>query len=70
MRDLTLASPHAVPDPFAMVIMAATILALLSARIGAFRLMIAGAILGVLRSRLPAIFGFKAMGRLIVSSHT
>src|SRR2546428_701399 len=31
-------------------------------------LMIAGAILGVLRSRLPAVAGFKAMGRLIISS--
>ncbi len=70
MRDLTLASPHAVPDPFAMVIMAATILVLLNSRIGAFRLMIAGALLGVLKSRLPATLGFKAVGRLVISSHT
>ena len=61
-------APYALPDPFAMVIMAATIVVLLNSRIGAFKLMIAGAILGVLRSRLPAVVGFKAMGRLIISS--
>jgi len=63
-------APYALPDPFAMVIMAATILVLLNSRIGAFRLMIAGALLGVLRSRLPATLGFKAVGRLVISSHT
>src|SRR3989454_496508 len=61
-------APYALPDPFAMVIMAATIVVLLNSRIGAFKLMVAGAILGVLRSRLPAVGGFKAMGRLIISS--
>ncbi|OLB96297.1 MAG: hypothetical protein AUH30_12945 [Candidatus Rokubacteria bacterium 13_1_40CM_68_15] len=61
-------APYALPDPFAMVIMAATIVVLLNSRIGAFKLMVAGAILGVLRSRLPAVAGFKAMGRLIISS--
>ncbi len=58
-------APAAVPDPVAIVILAATIMALLVFRVGAFKLMIAGAILGVLRSRLPAIPGFKAAELLI-----
>jgi hypothetical protein len=34
-------------------------------RVGVFKLMIAGAVLGVLRSHLPVIRGVKAAGRLI-----
>jgi chromate transporter len=55
-------APYALPDPFAVVILAATIVTLLVSRIGAFRIMIVGAILGVLRSRLPALSGLKALG--------
>ena len=51
-------APAALPDPFATVILAATLIALMAFRIGAFNLMIAGAVLGVLRRRLPAIPGF------------
>jgi chromate transporter len=58
-------APAALPDPFAVAILAATLLVLVVFRIGAFKLMIAGAILGVLRSYLPAIPGFKAVRHLI-----
>jgi hypothetical protein len=34
-------------------------------KVGAFKLMVAGAVLGVLRSRLPAIPGFKAVAQLV-----
>ena len=60
-------APAALPDPFAIVILAATLIALTVLRIGAFKLMIAGAVLGVLRSRLPAIPGFRTAARLISS---
>jgi chromate transporter len=60
-------APAALPDAFAVAILAATLLALVVFRIGAFKLMIAGAILGVLRSHLPAIPGLKSVGHLITS---
>ena len=46
-------SPAAVPDPVAVLILAGTVAATLFLRTGAFKLMIGGAALGVLRSRLP-----------------
>lgn len=52
-------APHALPDLFAVVILAATIVALLVWRVGAVKLMVAGSILGVLRSRLLSL-GAKA----------
>jgi len=58
-------APAALPDPFAVVIFAATFIALIVFRTSAFKLMIAGAILGVLKSRLPAIPAFKAAEYLI-----
>jgi chromate transporter len=58
-------APAALPDPITIVILAATLVAQMVFRIGVFKLMIAGAILGVLRSRLPAIPGFKAVEYLI-----
>jgi chromate transporter len=58
-------APAAVPDAFAVAILAATLLALVAFRIGAFKLMVAGAVVGVLRSSLPAMPGFKAVQRLI-----
>ena len=48
-------APHALADLFAIVILAATIVALLVWRIGAVKLMIAGAVLGVLRNRLLSL---------------
>ena len=58
-------APHAVPDPFAIAILIATVVALLVWRTGVFKLVMAGAVLGVLRSRIPAIPGFKAVEHLI-----
>jgi hypothetical protein len=58
-------APAALPDPITIVILAATLVAQMVFRIGVFKLMITGAILGVLRSRLPAIPVFKAVEYLI-----
>ncbi len=44
-------APAALPDAFAVVILAATLIALVAFPLGAFKLMIGGAVLGVLRSR-------------------
>jgi chromate transporter len=60
-------APTAVPDLFAIVICAATLVALMVLRVGVFKLMIAGAVLGVLRSQVPVIRGVKAAGRLITT---
>ena len=60
-------APTAVPDVFGSVIFAATLLALTVRRVGTFKLMIAGAVLGVLRSYLPVIRGVRAAGRLIAT---
>ena len=46
-------SPAAVPDPFALLILIGTIAATLALRVGAFKVVIGGAVLGVLRSQLP-----------------
>jgi len=59
--------PAALPDPFAVAILAATLLALTMTKLGVFKLMIAGAVLGILRSRVPTIAGFKTAGRLIAT---
>jgi len=50
-------APHALPDPVAVVMLIGTLIALLTWRIGALRLMGAGAIVGMLRSRLSALPG-------------
>jgi hypothetical protein len=49
------------------VIFAATLIALTVLRVGVFKLMLTGAVLGVLRSQVPVIRGVKAAGRLIVT---
>jgi chromate transporter len=46
-------SPAAVPDPFALLILIGTVATTLALRVGAFKVMIGGAVLGVLRSQLP-----------------
>ncbi len=46
-------SPAAVPDPLALVILIGTVALALALRVGAFKLMIGGAVLGVIRSQLP-----------------
>jgi chromate transporter len=60
-------APAALPDPFAIMILAATLVALMVFRIGVFKLMIAGAALGVLRSYLPVLRGFRAATRLFTT---
>jgi chromate transporter len=52
-------APHALPDLFSIAILAVTLVALLVWRVGAVKFMVAGAILGVLRSRLLSL-GAKA----------
>src|SRR4030095_3245182 len=54
-------APHALPDPVAVTILIATLIALLAWRIGAIKLMIAGSIVGVLRSRPFSIPGMKTV---------
>src|SRR5215469_8035272 len=60
-------APAALPDPFAIAILVATLLALTMTKLGVFKLMLAGAALGILRSRLPFMAGFKMAGRLITT---
>lgn len=52
------------PSGVPIVVLAGTLLGLMALRIGAFRLMIGGSALGVLRTYLPAIPGFKVAGQL------
>jgi chromate transporter len=54
-------APHALPDPVAVTILIATVIALLAWRIGAIKLMIAGSVVGVLRSRPFSIPGVKTV---------
>lgn len=49
---LTQMAPHAIPDPFAGVIFAATVLILLAWRVGAIKIMLGGALAGIVRERL------------------
>jgi chromate transport protein ChrA len=58
-------APHALPDPFAVAVLMGTLLALLTWRIGAVNLMMAGAGLGILRSRLCALPGLRGTLRHI-----
>ena len=58
-------APAALPDAIAVAVLAATLPALAAFRIGAFKLMIAGALVGVLRSSLPTVRGFKAVRHLL-----
>jgi chromate transporter len=53
-------APHALPDPFAIAVLVATVIALLLWRVGTVKLMIAGSVLGVLRSRLSSLQAVKA----------
>jgi chromate transporter len=53
-------APHALPDPFATAMLLATVLVLGVWRLGAVKLMLAGAVAGVLRSRLWSLPGVRA----------
>src|SRR3989449_2582452 len=46
-------SPAAVPDPLALVILVGTVVAAMALRVGAFKLLMGGAVLRILRSQLP-----------------
>ena len=52
-------APHALPDPFAVAILAGTLVALLGPRIGALKLMLAGGALGVVRNRFMPLAGVR-----------
>src|SRR5712691_563768 len=54
-------APHALPDPVAVAVLIGTLIALLAWRIGALKLMGAGAVVGVLWSRLRALPGVRAL---------
>ena len=54
-------APHALPDPFAIVMLVGTLVALLTWRIGTLKLILAGAGLGVVRSRLIFLPGVRAL---------
>lgn len=58
-------APHALPDPFACVMLIATVAALLVWRLGAFRLIVAGSLVGMLRARLFALPGAKVARDLV-----
>jgi len=51
-------APAALPDLITLGLLAATIVALLRFRVDAFKLMLAGAVLGVGLSRVPGVVGF------------
>jgi chromate transporter len=48
-------APHAVPDVFALVTLAATVVVLMVWRVGTIKVMLGGAVLGIARSRLLAL---------------
>ena len=50
-------APHALPDPFAIAVLIGTVIALLAWRFSAFKLIIAGAVLGVLSGRFFSLAG-------------
>jgi hypothetical protein len=53
-------APHALPDAWALAMLMATVLALVVWRMGAVKLMMAGSVCGVLRSRLVSLPGVQA----------
>lgn len=54
-------APYALPDPVAIALLIGTVIALLAWRVGAIKLVLAGALVGVLRTRLLSVPGIKAM---------
>jgi chromate transporter len=53
-------APHALPDRFARAVLGATVVALVLWRVGTVKLMVAGAVLGIARSRLASLQTLKA----------
>ncbi len=58
-------APAALPDPLTVAILSLTLLALVIFRIGALKLMLAGAIVGVVRTYLPSVRGLQTVRQLI-----
>jgi chromate transporter len=54
-------APYALPDPLAIALLIGTVVALLAWRIGAIKLVLVGALVGVLRSRLLSVPGIRAI---------
>ena len=54
-------APHAVPDSFAIVLLALTVIALLAWRVGSIKVMLGGALLGVLKDRLAGLPALRAV---------
>jgi len=52
-------APHALPDSFAMVLFVGSVAALLAWQVGAIKLMVLGASMGILRDRLLTMFGYR-----------
>ncbi len=53
-------TPHALPDAVAIGIFVGTVAAMIAWRVGAIKLMVLGALLGVLRDRLLSLAGIRA----------
>jgi len=60
-------APHALPDAFAIVILVATVAALVVWQVGSVKLMVAGSVLGILRSQLLSLPGVRAARDLSLS---
>ena len=54
-------APHALPDTFAVVMLDGTVIALAYWRVGTLKLMLGGSVLGVLRSRVPALHVLRSV---------
>ena len=54
-------APHALPDAFAIVTLLATVLVLMVWRVATLKVMLLGAVLGIVRSRLFSLPGAKAV---------
>lgn len=52
-------APHALPDPIAIGLFVGTVVAMLAWRVGALKLMVLGAVLGVVRERLLSLPGIR-----------
>ncbi|HXJ80952.1 MAG TPA: hypothetical protein VMS64_20030 [Candidatus Methylomirabilis sp.] len=54
-------TPHALPAPFAVLLLGATVIALMYWRVGALELMLGGSVLGVLRSRVSSLQAMRSV---------
>jgi chromate transporter len=54
-------APHALPDPFAVALLGPTVIALVYWRVASLKLMLAGSVLGILRSRLSSLQAVRSV---------